>query len=122
MLLAASVLLMLDAGTTPAGPGVSANGAPNARDLYMTDCAECHGSLGKGDGPRARDLKTEIHSFADCDWMSMRSDATLFLVIQQGSGAVGLPPEMPGFSSKLDDTRISDLIAYIRSTCQSGHE
>jgi cytochrome c oxidase cbb3-type subunit III len=113
----------VNAGTTPARAGVAiADSASSTPELYMRHCADCHGKSGKGDGPRALNSKMEIHSFADCDWMSMRSDATLFLVIGQGSGAVGLPAQMPGFSGKLSDTQISKLVTYIRRVCQSPRE
>jgi mono/diheme cytochrome c family protein len=120
VLLVASILLTLNAPiTAPATHIPSGSGASEARNIYLNHCAACHGESGKGDGPQASAFKTRVHSFADCDWMSMRSDATLFLIIQQGSGAVGLPPAMPGFSGKLDDLQTIDLIRFIRNICQS---
>ena len=88
----------------------------------MTDCADCHGRSGKGDGPRAAHLKTHISSFADCDWMSMRSDAVLFLLIKNGTGVIGLPGKMPAFGGKLDDKQITDLIGYVRSFCPGNSQ
>jgi len=91
--------------------------ASSAESLYASHCAQCHGRSGKGDGPRAARLKTHIHSFADCDWMAMRSDATLFLIITKGRGAIGLPPEMPSFDGSLDSRQITELIGYVRRFC-----
>ncbi len=90
---------------------------PNTAGLYKEFCAQCHGASGKGDGPQAASLKTRIHSFSDCEWMAMRSGATLFLVIKKGSGVVGLLPEMPPFDDKLDDQQITDLVHYVRGFC-----
>jgi len=118
MLVAALAMLSLKAGLSNAAPGgLDASNASSARNLYVTDCADCHGRSGNGDGPRAVHLRTTIRSFADCDWMSMRSDAILFLLIKKGSGAVGLAPEMPPFGGRLDDEQISDLIGYVRIFC-----
>jgi cytochrome c oxidase cbb3-type subunit III len=96
----------------------------SAASLYLKYCAQCHGRSGNGDGPRAAQFKTHIRSFANCAWMAMRSDATLFLIIRDGSGAIGLLPEMPPFDGKLDDQQIAELIGYVRRFCvdrSGGH-
>jgi mono/diheme cytochrome c family protein len=100
-----------------AAGGIGSSNASGARSLYMEHCAQCHGSSGKGDGAQAAHLNTRIRSFANCDWMAMRSDATLFLLIKDGSGAIGLLPEMPPFDGRLDDKQITELIGYVRSFC-----
>jgi mono/diheme cytochrome c family protein len=49
--------------------------------------------------------------------MQMMSDATLYLVIKNGSTAAGFPPGMPAFDGTLDSDKIAALIHYIRSFC-----
>ncbi len=47
----------------------------------------------------------------------MRSDAVLFLIIRDGSGAIGLMPEMPAFDGQLNEGQITELVSYIRHFC-----
>ena len=91
---------------------------PSGRDLYLKYCTRCHGKSGKGDGPQMAGLSFRPHSFADCGWMEMRSDAILFLLIKDGSGVIGLPPAMHGFGDRLDTDQIASLVRYVRSFCR----
>jgi cytochrome c oxidase cbb3-type subunit 3 len=100
------------------GTVATLSNASRASTLYLNECARCHGKSGNGQGLRTGHPMPRIHSFADCDWMSMKSSATLFLVIKNGSAAIGLPPQMPPFGGKLDDQQIADLVWYLRSICQ----
>jgi mono/diheme cytochrome c family protein len=80
-----------------------------ASQIYSTQCARCHGTLGLANDPDARALHHRPHSFADCDWMSLMSDATLYLIISQGGAAIGLSSEMPAFNGKLTYDQIAAL-------------
>jgi mono/diheme cytochrome c family protein len=91
---------------------------PSGRELYLKYCARCHGKSGRGDGPQTASLSFRPHSFADCGWMEMRSDAVLFLLIKDGSGIIGLPPAMHGFGDRLGTDQIAALVRYVRSFCQ----
>jgi len=89
----------------------------DAETLYFSHCAGCHGRDGKGHGPAARDLPVPIHSFTDCDWMSMMSDATLFLIIKDGSSSAGFPAGMPATDGRLSYDQIARLVHYVRKFC-----
>jgi mono/diheme cytochrome c family protein len=89
--------------------------------LYFGHCAGCHGRDGKGDGPAAWQLRMRPHSFTDCGWMSMMSDATLFLIIKNGSSAAGFPAGMPANDGRLNDDEITQLVHYVRRFC-SGNQ
>lgn len=91
---------------------------PGASELYLKHCARCHGKSGQGNGPQAARFPFRLHSFADCAWMEMRSDAVLFLLIKSGTAAVGLPPQMPAFAAHLDNQQIAELVRYVRSICR----
>jgi mono/diheme cytochrome c family protein len=65
----------------------------------------------------AKPLRPKRHSLADCDWMSMMSDASLFLTIHEGGPAAGLSRQMPAFGSKLSYSQTAALVAYIRRFC-----
>ncbi len=115
-LLGAALMLAVGSPVRNAAAADAADAGTAAR-RYAEHCAQSHGGSGKGDGPRAAQFKTRIRSFANCAWMAMRSDATLFLIIRDGSGAIGLLPEMPPFDGKLDDQQIAELVGYVRRFC-----
>jgi mono/diheme cytochrome c family protein len=67
------------------------------RDLFLLNCAHCHGADARGDeGP---DLHREN-----------KSDTRMAALIREG-----IPGEMPRFSSKLSNIDVQALITYIRS-------
>jgi hypothetical protein len=48
----------------------------NPPRMYASYCADCHGKSGSGDRPRAICLRHRLHTFGDCDWMTMMSRAS----------------------------------------------
>jgi high-affinity iron transporter len=78
--------------------------------LYTQSCAACHGVVGVGDGPLARQLSKlppELGSFA---WQAQRSDSQLSAAIRVGVPGSPMPP-MPSLSPAQDRA----LVAYLRS-------
>lgn len=97
--------------------------ANSARRNYVRECLKCHGPRGNGGDAAARCAaagRFKPRSLADCSWMNMMSDATLFLAIKDGGPAVGLSPDMPAWGGRLSDQDIRDLVHYIRSFCGGG--
>ncbi len=45
------------------------------------------------------------------------SNATLFLAIKNGGGAIGISPSMPAFSGHLTNDEMAGLVSYIRGFC-----
>jgi len=75
-------------------PGTAAN---RGRDLFMLNCAHCHGTDARGDeGP-------DLHGLT-------RSDARIALMIKNG-----VKGEMPKFGAKLTAADVRALIAFVRS-------
>jgi mono/diheme cytochrome c family protein len=67
------------------------------RNLYERNCAHCHGDDARGDeGPDLHNLK--------------KSDARITKVVTQG-----IKGEMPAFGTKLNDTDVKALIAFLRT-------
>ena len=100
----------------------AADPAPDAgRVTYEQLCINCHGPEGKGDGPAGiatlpmpRDFSVGAFKFdADSDGHT-GTDADLFLVIRDGGMAVGGSPLMAAWGH-LGETRIRELVAYVRS-------
>lgn len=96
----------------PAGAPVTPR---DAKATYERDCAVCHGSGGKGDGPGARVVGQRIRDFTDPVAMSHVSDAFLFAIIQKGGSQFGRSNAMPAWGMKLSDAEIHALVHYIRS-------
>jgi len=71
--------------------------AKRGQDLFRRNCAHCHGDDARGDeGPSLYDLK--------------KSDARIAKNIKEG-----IKGEMPKFGTKLGDTDVQALIAYLRT-------
>ena len=65
--------------------------------LFMNNCAHCHGNDARGDeGP-------DLHGIT-------KSDARIASMIKNG-----IKGEMPKFGTKLTDTEVQALIAFVRS-------
>jgi mono/diheme cytochrome c family protein len=65
--------------------------------LFMLNCAHCHGADARGDeGPDLYDLT--------------KSDARIASLIREGKKG-----EMPKFASKLSDSDVQALVAFVRS-------
>lgn len=71
--------------------------ARQGRQLFMQNCAHCHGSDARGgEGP-------DLHGMS-------KTDQRITAIIENG-----IPGEMPKFSAKLNQSDIQTLIAFVRS-------
>lgn len=75
------------------------------KNLYSVNCKFCHGDEGEGDGIKAR-LNPSICPF-DLTKES-NSDNFVYCVLLNGK------QNMPGYSKKLDDSKIKVLVIYIK--------
>lgn len=80
------------------------------QELYQTNCAQCHGSSGEGDGPMAVDLASTPRDFTDQEFMSGYSAAAMFGIITQG-----IDPGMPAYAELLNETQVWAITDYLRS-------
>jgi mono/diheme cytochrome c family protein len=89
----------------------------DAKSLYESKCAYCHGKEGRGDGPPAnilnpkpRDFTTGSHRFRSTESGSIPTDEDLMNTIRKG-----LPgTSMPAMGSILKEEEIKSLVAYIK--------
>ena len=79
-----------------------------ARHLYDSTCAICHGRDGRGGVPSAEGQPAP-RNFRDAAFQASRTDADLKKAIREGKGP------MPPFAPLFDDSQLTLLVAYIRS-------
>ena len=78
-----------------------------AKQLFRSICARCHGADGRGGVPTAEGQPAP-RDFGDPNFHSSRTDAELKKAIREGKGP------MPPFAALLDDTQTTLLVAYVR--------
>ena len=94
-----------------------ADDAQAGAKLFAQHCARCHGSQGKGNGP---DL-AKIHADTPPDdWTnkainSELSDYKIRKIVTGGGPAVNKSSKMPAFGSKISQSQVEELIAFIRT-------
>jgi mono/diheme cytochrome c family protein len=79
-------------------------------ELYQTNCAECHGESGRGDGPGANSLATSPTNFTDQTFMAKSSTADFYEAITFGFGN-----DMPSFSDQLNEEERWALATTLRT-------
>jgi mono/diheme cytochrome c family protein len=85
----------------------------DAKTLYTTNCAPCHGTKGKGDGPAAAALnpKPADHSSSV---IQSETDGSLFWKLSEGRNP------MPGYRKILTDKQRWELVNYIRTLAKTS--
>ena len=79
------------------------------KELYMQHCKSCHGTKGKGDGPKAAQLDTESGDFTKPDFQK-QTDGALFYKTSEGR------KDMPSFIKKIaDQNDIWAVVNYLRT-------
>lgn len=79
------------------------------KELYVQHCKSCHGTKGKGDGPKAAQLDTESGDFTKDDFQK-QTDGALFYKTLEGR------KDMPSFKKKIPDQKdIWAVVNYMRT-------
>jgi mono/diheme cytochrome c family protein len=115
-------LLAALAMTSMCLPGsVLAADAAAGKTVYEANCASCHGTSGKGDGPVGAALSPPPRDFTVGDFKfdadgdgKPGTDADLKAVIQNGAMKYGGSALMAPWPT-LSDAQVDDIIAHIRS-------
>ncbi|HEX6202885.1 MAG TPA: ABC transporter permease subunit [Thermoanaerobaculia bacterium] len=131
--LAAVAALVLFAACSAEGPGaaaaaeaepgttvVTAAMLDQGRATYMANCAPCHGTAGKGDGPGAANLDPKPRDHTDPDYMSTLSDEQIAKTVQYG-GAISGKPQMPS-APHIRGAELESLVAFVRSLSEPTNE
>ena len=90
--------------------------SPEAREMFNTRCATCHGAEGKGNGPASAALNPKPRNYTDKSWQSTVTDEQIKKTITMGGAAVGKSPIMPA-SPDLDANAdmLDGLVAIVRN-------
>lgn len=102
------------------GPATPAAGdAPamvEAKQLFGTVCAACHGTNGMGDGPAAASLNPKPRAYSDMEWQKVATDEGIANIILVGGGAAGKSPMMPAQAQLKDKPEVvAALVQIIRA-------
>ena len=87
----------------------SAQALHAARDLYRENCVQCHGGMGKGDGPEAARHYPAPADLTNAKRMSAVTDGELFYQISEGRRP------MPAFKTRLTEEQRWQLVLLVRS-------
>jgi len=82
----------------------------HGKKLYQENCTSCHGLSGKGDGPDVGKLSTQPTDLTNQSLMAQTSPSSLFQAISSG-----VAPDMPAYTSSLDENERWALTSYLRS-------
>ena len=81
----------------------------SGKALFSQHCKSCHGTKGKGDGPKAAQLDTESGDFTKADFQK-QTDGALFYKTSEGR------KDMPSFKKKIaDQNDIWALVNFMRT-------
>jgi mono/diheme cytochrome c family protein len=81
----------------------------NGKTLYNQHCKSCHGTKGKGDGPKAAQLDTESGDFTLAKFQS-QTDGELFYKTSEGR------KDMPSYKKKIPEANdIWAVVNYLRT-------
>jgi high-affinity iron transporter len=79
------------------------------RNLFVSQCAMCHGQAGRGGGDLANALKMQVPDFTDPEQQKKRTDGEMFYIITEGHG------RMPADGERFEETWRWDLVNAIRT-------
>jgi mono/diheme cytochrome c family protein len=100
-------------------PGMGAPVNPIAADevslargaqLFNINCSQCHGVVGKADGPITAFLQNRKPADLTSDAVQTRSDGALFLTISNG-----IPGSMPALNENLTVRDRWDVVNFLRT-------
>jgi cytochrome c553 len=87
-----------------------------ARTLFKTLCATCHGEDGLGNGPGAAALTPKPRNYTDKAWQASVTDDQIKQTILMGGAAVGKSPAMPAQPQLKEKPEVVDALVRIIRT------
>ncbi len=84
--------------------------AEAGEEVYRSNCLNCHGSKGKGEGPIAASL-TPTPADLTNPKIQKKEDKDLLSIINNGKAGTS----MPAWKNDLSSQKILDVLAYLRT-------
>ena len=116
-----ALVLLVAAAAVGLSGSASAGDAAAGKALFEANCASCHGTSGKGDGPVGAALNPPPRDFTAAAFKfdangngTPGEDGDLLLVVQKGAMAFGGSALMAPWPT-LSEAQIGDVIAHIRT-------
>jgi mono/diheme cytochrome c family protein len=91
---------------------ISEESVARGEEIYIDQCATCHGDEGMGDGPGGANLDPVPAPLSHTG--RMLSDAYLFWRISEGGAMSPFDSAMPSWKASLDEEARWDVINYVR--------
>lgn len=66
-----------------------------AKEMFASRCAACHGADGRGNGPASASLTPKPRNYTDVTWQKSVTDEQIKKTITLGGASVGKSPIMP---------------------------
>lgn len=111
-----TVLSLWGIGLASAAAPSNQAGWERGRAIYEQRCLDCHGSEGRGDGPKALALSPRPGNLISAA-TSAKSDEDLLKIIANGRPRTA----MPAWKDELSDEDQRNVLAYIRSLVRFNH-
>ena len=89
--------------------------AAKGAETYKMMCASCHGDKGDGAGPAGAALNPKPANFTDAKRAAEIDDQYTYEIIKEGGAAKGKSPLMVSWKAAMDDQKLRDVTAYVRS-------
>ena len=102
--------------TTADNAASAGGGSAEAKTIFTTRCATCHGTDGKGKGPASITLNPKPRNYTDAAWQKSVTDEHIAEIIVKGGAGVGKSPLMPpnpDLESK--PAVVTSLVGIVRS-------
>lgn len=99
-----------EAAAAPAMPSPLA--ATDGKEIFIGNCAKCHGLTGLGDGPSAGSLRTQ--SGLNLTILKDKSDTEIFNTISAGRGT-----DMAPFELVLSPEQRQEVVRYLRTLAKN---
>jgi mono/diheme cytochrome c family protein len=106
-------MLLLVNGVTGVLLAQPSEGLQRGQIIYREHCMDCHGTTGKGDGPKAPFLSPRPGNLISAA-TSTKTDKELLRTIAQGKPRTA----MPGWKDALPDEDQQAVLRYLRSLIQ----
>ena len=83
------------------------------KKIYETQCTNCHGATGKGDGKMAESITSgpKPSDLSDAQWKHGSTDGEIFTLIRDGSKGTG----MRGYAARMKTDDIWNVVNYLRT-------